>query len=100
MSHLWYWLLPADTINQFLKIKKRRGAPGECDLLLGLLDQQAVDEVPCRGAGCRRPVTVGGEPQRLLDDIAECGAVIATLERRGPVTMSTSQRSYRDPHRG
>jgi hypothetical protein len=70
MSHLWHRLLPADTTNQFSKIKKRRDAPGERDPLLGLLDEQVVDEVPCRGAGRRRSA-VGGEPQRLLDDVAE-----------------------------
>jgi hypothetical protein len=89
-------------INQFSKIKKCRGAPGECDPLLGLLDQQAVDEVLCCGAGHHRPTTVRGEPQRLLDDIAEHGVVAApaALERCGPVTTSTSQRRCRGPCRG
>jgi hypothetical protein len=62
MSYLWYGLLLVDTINPFLKIKKHRGTPGERDPFLGPLDQQAVDEVPCRSAGYRRPTTVGGEP--------------------------------------
>jgi hypothetical protein len=92
-------LLSADTINQFLKIKKCCGTPGERDPLLGLLDQQVVDEVPCHGAGRRRPATIGGELERLLDDIAERGAVAAALERHGPVTASTNQRRCRGPHR-
>jgi hypothetical protein len=100
MSHLWYRLLLVDTINQFLKIKKATGTPGERDPLLGLLDQHAVNEVPCRSTGRRQPATVRGEPQRLLDDVAERGAVAAALERRGPITASTSQRRYRGPRRG
>jgi hypothetical protein len=100
MSHLWYRLLLADIVNQFLKIKKYRCAPGERDPFLGLLDQQAVDEVSCRGARRRRPATVRGEPQRLLNDVAECGTVAVALERRGPVTTSTSQRRCRGPRRG
>jgi hypothetical protein len=80
--------------------KKHRGAPCERDPLLGLLDQQVVDEVQCHGAGRHRPATVGGESQRLLDDVAECGAVAAALERCGPVTASTSQQRCRGPRRG
>jgi hypothetical protein len=91
MSHLWYRLLPADTINQILKIKKCHGAPSERDPLLRLLDHQTIDEVPCHGTGRRWPTIVGGEPQRLLDDVAERGAVAAALEWHGPVTASTSQ---------
>jgi hypothetical protein len=88
--------VPVDIINHFFK--KRRGAPGERDPFLGLFDQQAIDEASCRGTGCRRPAIVGGELQRLLDDVAERGAVAAALEQRGPVTASTSQRRCRGPH--
>jgi hypothetical protein len=84
----------------FKNNKNTVAPPGERDPLLGLLDQQAVDEVPCHGADHRRPATVGGEPQRLLDDVAERGTISAALERRGPVTTSTSQQHCRGPRRG
>jgi hypothetical protein len=72
MTHLWYRLLPADNHKSIFENKKKCcGTPGESDPLLGLLDEQVVDEVPCRGAGRCQPAAVRGEPQRLLDDVAE-----------------------------
>ncbi|BAS92948.1 Os05g0237501, partial [Oryza sativa Japonica Group] len=69
------------------------GAPGEGDPLVGLLDEQAADEVTRDGAGA----AVGGEAERLLDDVAERGAVAGALERGGAVDELVEEDSQRPP---
>jgi hypothetical protein len=84
----------------FENIKKHRGAPGEHDPLLGLLDKQAVDEVRCRSASRHWSAVVGGESQRLLDDIAEPSrhhrasghALLSSLGPRPAVAPRTTPR--------
>jgi hypothetical protein len=71
-----------------------------------LLDEQAVDEVPHGGVGGCRPAAAGrGEPQRLLDDVAERGTVIDALEGCGPVQQLVDEDAehplvHRGPHDG
>jgi hypothetical protein len=89
---------PVDTLEERVLLDLR-GAPGEGDPLLWVLDEQAADEVPGDGADRRGPGrAVGrGEAQRLLDDVAQRGAVAGALEGRGAVQELVEEDAQRPP---
>ena len=88
---------PVDTFEERVLLDLR-GASGEGDPLLWVLDEQAADEVPGDGADRRAPGrAVGGEAQRLLDDVAQRGAVAGALEGRGAVQQLVEEDAERPP---
>ncbi|BAS71200.1 Os01g0233850 [Oryza sativa Japonica Group] len=75
------------------------GAPPRRDPLAGVLHQEAPDEVPRDAARRRRrrERAAVGEPERLLDDVAERGAVAAPLEWRHAVEELVEEHPERPP---
>uniref|UniRef100_J3KY12 Uncharacterized protein n=1 Tax=Oryza brachyantha TaxID=4533 RepID=J3KY12_ORYBR len=73
------------------------GAPPRRDPLVGVLHQEAADEVPRDAARRRREPAGVREPERLLDDVAERGAVGGPLERRHAVQQLVEEDAERPP---